>query len=386
MGSLIDEQLSRVPQKTERVQRVYHDFARVDALQASRTERLNRALTWNLLGASPAEAAAYEGFEDAPLPDYVEEEDPVVEPTSTPATDEERAAIQRVFFPTVTRGNLALAPEVTTREAPVWGARLAAPPTTEEDRHALSLSFIERVYDPSQKRIQLATQRFLKGQADRVSAALAKVTLPDTKTLSLEDDIVGAIFDVKAEDEAMSEAMRSTLRKAIADAFESSASQITDSLTFDPKRWTLAANKQIGAMVANVNQTTKDRVRSVIANRIAAGSTIAEMQAELQKHSAFSPSRALNIARTETTRSVAAGTQEAYKAAEAEGITVRKQWLSARDGEVRPEHATLDKHAPIAVDAEFKVGGYSTMGPGQFGDPSMDCNCRCTTIPEVSGD
>jgi len=472
VASLIDEQLSRVPQKEQRVHRVYHDFARVDALQASRTERLNRALTWNLLGASPAEAAAYEGFEDAPLPDYEEADvgtDVAALPTDAAAVADtalngaqisslleivaavsagtltadsavamilvafptiseadarkiveaaislpvavdpdaakalrrswlvgmlrkpptaEHVAIREVFFPT-TRGNLALAPEVT-RATPVWGARLATLPTTEEDRHALSLSFIERVYDPSQKRIQLATQRFLKGQADRVVAALGKVTLPESKakaiTRALEDDILASIFDTEAEQEAMSEAMRATLRKAIADAFESSAGQITDSLTFDPKRWTIAANKQIGALVKDVSKHTKDRVRSVIANRIATGATIAEMQAELQINPAFSPARALTIARTETTRSVAAGTQEAYKAAEAEGITVKKQWLSARDGEVRPEHAILDKHAPIAVDAEFKVGGYSAMGPGQFGEPGLDINCRCTTIPEVSGD
>ena len=39
----------------------------MDALQEARTARLDRVSTWVLLGADPAAAAAYEGFDDAPV-------------------------------------------------------------------------------------------------------------------------------------------------------------------------------------------------------------------------------------------------------------------------------------------------------------------------------
>lgn len=46
--------------------RIEHDFADVEALQVSYTERQQRIVTWVSLGSDPNEAAAYEGFDDAP--------------------------------------------------------------------------------------------------------------------------------------------------------------------------------------------------------------------------------------------------------------------------------------------------------------------------------
>jgi hypothetical protein len=53
--------------------RVAHDFSSVDALQESRDARLNRVASWTMLGASPSDAAAYEGFQDAPLSDSTDQ-------------------------------------------------------------------------------------------------------------------------------------------------------------------------------------------------------------------------------------------------------------------------------------------------------------------------
>lgn len=47
---------------------VWHDFSGVDVLQEGQTARLDRVERWVKLGATPKAAAAYEGFEDAPLP------------------------------------------------------------------------------------------------------------------------------------------------------------------------------------------------------------------------------------------------------------------------------------------------------------------------------
>lgn len=61
-----DEVLSRLVPAGRRLE---HDFADVEALQVSYSERLGRVQAWVALGATPARAAAYEGFRDAPVPD-----------------------------------------------------------------------------------------------------------------------------------------------------------------------------------------------------------------------------------------------------------------------------------------------------------------------------
>lgn len=49
--------------------RIEHDFGAVEALQVSYSERQQRVSNWVSMGATPAAAAAYEGFVGAPVPD-----------------------------------------------------------------------------------------------------------------------------------------------------------------------------------------------------------------------------------------------------------------------------------------------------------------------------
>ena len=46
---------------------IKHDFSEVESLQESRSERLDRVVEWTMLGLSPSDAAAYEGFDDLPI-------------------------------------------------------------------------------------------------------------------------------------------------------------------------------------------------------------------------------------------------------------------------------------------------------------------------------
>jgi HK97 family phage portal protein len=64
---LIDEKLSRLADDGATI---HHDLTDVEALQTSRTERQMRASVWVTgFGVTPAEAARYEGFMDAPIPE-----------------------------------------------------------------------------------------------------------------------------------------------------------------------------------------------------------------------------------------------------------------------------------------------------------------------------
>lgn len=65
--------------------RILHDFSEVEALQASVTERLMHVQAWHALGATPAAAAAYEQFDDAPVPDTRAEDGDDAEQVRRPA-------------------------------------------------------------------------------------------------------------------------------------------------------------------------------------------------------------------------------------------------------------------------------------------------------------
>jgi SPP1 gp7 family putative phage head morphogenesis protein len=136
-------------------------------------------------------------------------------------------------------------------------------------------------------------------------------------------------------------------------------------------------------MVTRVGQTTRGHVRRVVTAGLDSGATIAEMQEGLMANPAFGPSRALTIARTETTRAVSGGTDYALQAAADEGIIVKRQWLSARDAAVRDSHREMDGQE-VAVGERFvSPGGRKASHPGGFGIPGEDINCRCTVLPVV---
>ena len=91
-AALVDESLTRLARLFDEDITVRHDFSGVEALQESRTERLNRVTSWAMMGVPVSEAAAYEGFDDLPFTpsDDAEAEAPAAEPDEVTAepTDE----------------------------------------------------------------------------------------------------------------------------------------------------------------------------------------------------------------------------------------------------------------------------------------------------------
>jgi hypothetical protein len=95
----------------------------------------------------------------------------------------------------------------------------------------------------------------------------------------------------------------------------------------------------------------------------------------------FTLGRANTIARTEATRVVNESTVESYKLLTEQGIQVRKQWLTARDENVRTTHQELEG-VIVGANEEFVTSdGDSTQSPGGFGEVGNNINCRCTVIP-----
>lgn len=87
----------------------------------------------------------------------------------------------------------------------------------------------------------------------------------------------------------------------------------------------------------------------------------------------------VRIARTEGHRVQQSATLDCQRKAIERGADVVKQWDSTLDGATRPDHVELDGQT-ADVDEPFSVGGMTAMFPGDFGDPSEDCNCRCCLL------
>jgi uncharacterized protein with gpF-like domain len=137
----------------------------------------------------------------------------------------------------------------------------------------------------------------------------------------------------------------------------------------------------IGQMITRVTETTIQAVSAAVADAIAAGESTTALQARLMQMPEFGRARARTIARTETGKVASIGTEEALSQAQALGVSVEKQWVTARDPAVRPSHQALDGDT-VKQGANFSTdGGASAPGPCQFGIAAEDINCRCALRP-----
>ena len=133
-------------------------------------------------------------------------------------------------------------------------------------------------------------------------------------------------------------------------------------------------------MTRQIQATTSDQVAAILQDGFSQGASIAEIQTNLVQSSAFSPQRALTIARTEATRLATQGAADGYREAERLGIELEKQWLHSRDEKVRDSHRELEAKGWIPLNAPFESRGSLADVPGGFGVGREDINCRCTIV------
>ena len=139
--------------------------------------------------------------------------------------------------------------------------------------------------------------------------------------------------------------------------------------------------------VEDITSSTGRSIMSVVERGLENGLSTREIAKNLlqdDQSGIFTLGRANRIARTEATRVVNESTVESYKQLTAQGIQVKKQWLSADDNRVRDSHKSLDG-VIVGANENFKLsslyGGYEASSPASFGQAKEDINCRCTVIP-----
>jgi len=369
----IDAGLTRVARRFDPRLSVHHDFSGVSVLQEARTARLDRVSVWVTLGADGAAAAEYEGFTDSPLMPKA----PAEQPRSKAVNDSD-------WFPTE-RPALRLVNDGYEEPAPAPEA-----PTEEQLRAARWRGWLDEVHTPAERRIATAARRTLREQAARVAGRVPALTETDAQARNLTgvlaDALLDAIFPPAEEAVLVSQGMAASIEETIGIAMRRAARQV--GVEISVSRVQGLANARLSSLVTNTTETTRDALRVLCEDALRQGLTTAELQTAIQQAAAFAPSRALLIGRTEATAGTNEASLTAWRDAEIAGVSVRKAWLSARDGEVRDEHALLDgqvRHVgelftvPLAPGLAY--AGEQGSGPGSFPSAGMVCNCRCTVEP-----
>ena len=284
-AALVDSELTRLARMFDEDITIRHDFSEIESLQESRSERLDRVMEWSMLGVPVADAAAYEGFDDLPVPEEAEpmstpEEGAETDPeatTGSETTDEPLAAtalngaqissllqilasvaqgaitfdsamaLIAVSFPTISE---AAAAEILAGAQSVPDeAENATDEEVEEELMALARSIFEdpsviysnemdaysdevwrrfhvKAQGPAEKEIQLSMLRYLKGYAARIARKLPQVL--SQKAVGQTGTVIKAPVDDAWLDEvidAYSEQrlMEEAMRPAIAAAWAKGA-------------------------------------------------------------------------------------------------------------------------------------------------------------------
>jgi len=148
----------------------------------------------------------------------------------------------------------------------------------------------------------------------------------------------------------------------------------------DASRW---ARQHAAQLVTKVTDTTKERIRIIVANWMETEHTFPELWKQLVQDQAFSPYRAKLIAATETTKAYAEGKMIGAEQLEKEGwYAYQKVWQTANDDRVCPICAPLQYNGNNAANGVR--GTFNTLA-GELEGPPAHPGCRCwvNMIPRV---
>lgn len=193
-------------------------------------------------------------------------------------------------------------------------------------------------------------------------------------------------------------------KNAIAETFENSyyrtgfAFEKTTSIDFG---FASLSEKKIEAAILNPvdritwidratahGQTLNRQIREKIAQGLIQGKGYSATARDLKGTIEKTTGQLIRVVQTETHRAQTMGELAGFdtvgNAAKDLGFETVKIWVATLDGKTRDAHRELDGKEADA-DGLFHSHGLTAEGPGMFGVPEEDINCRCVVTFDVKG-
>lgn len=131
------------------------------------------------------------------------------------------------------------------------------------------------------------------------------------------------------------------------------------------------AKERSAELVTSLEDSTRDMLRSTLAEGIENGWSNDELSDALEETYAFSAERAETIARTETAYADVQGNLDGYRES---GVVEGKQWIIGQD-----------EYCDDCQELDGVIVGLDENFPGDGGDgPPLHPNCRCDILPVLS--
>lgn len=132
-----------------------------------------------------------------------------------------------------------------------------------------------------------------------------------------------------------------------------------------------------GVNIPKDQKWNQKKLQNALLQGILMGDSIGDLAGRLESVANMNRNSAIRNARTMVTGAQNGGRQKSYEEAEAMGIKIQKEWMSAKDNRVRDSHAQLNG-VRVRYNKPFPNGCRYPGDPS--GRPEEVYNCRCTMV------
>jgi SPP1 gp7 family putative phage head morphogenesis protein len=261
------------------------------------------------------------------------------------------------------KGKKEDAPEVADKLGKAQVSRKVKPLARDRKAVKACISDITALMTPA---LAAMGKRLSKEIADKVGKAIkpsagvkrlvSELTFDELRDLA--PDLADILEDMAAEGGA------AALAQVIAEITEDQLGQVSS-------RAVDYAAERSAELITDIEESSRDMVRSTVARGVEEGWTNERIADELEGNYAFGSKRAETIARTETAYADIQGNLEGYRAS---GVVSGKEWIVAQD-EMCEDCEGLNGIV-VGLDEQFPDDG----GDG----PPLHPNCRCDILPVLT--
>lgn len=235
-----------------------------------------------------------------------------------------------------------------------------------------------RLTYPIEKEMQGMMKRYFQKQH-------SEVTLKLNNFKAVEKDLFGSIsFNFKEANEDLKNKARSHVTKAYTTGLKIGMADTNSSIDFNLFNPNIlrAVEQRVSFFAEKTNETTAKLLADQLSQGLSNGETISEIGKRVDKIFNYREDfGSIRTARTEVIGATNSGQLTAYKEAGVE----QKEWLTARDENVRESHQIDGQIVDITQSFVTGQGSYLQYpGDRSSGAPPEDLiNCRCSVLPVI---